>query len=201
MTTRALLAGLLGAVVMFIWMFIAHTVLPLGEAGIAEIPNEAAVLGALQSNIDKPGMYLFPGLGLTPEATRQEKHEAMQHMAEKTEKNPSGLLIYFPAGSRPFTFGRWLTIEFVTELIESLLAVFLLTQTGLVSMGARVGFVIVVGIIAAIATNVSYWNWYGFPAVYTLSYVMTQIIGFVLVGIVAALVLPKTASGVAGQVF
>jgi hypothetical protein len=36
--------------------------LPLGEAGIGEIPNESAVLSAMQSSIgDKTGLYIFPG--------------------------------------------------------------------------------------------------------------------------------------------
>ena len=48
---RIFLAALLGAIAMFIWTAIAHMALPLGEAGIREIPNEAAVLGAMQSNI------------------------------------------------------------------------------------------------------------------------------------------------------
>ena len=83
----------------------------------------------------------------------------------------------------------------MTELIEALLVVFLLAQSGLATTGARVGFVIIVGVIAAISTNVPYWNWYGFPTVYTVSYMTTQIIGFLLLGIMAALVLPKTTSG------
>ncbi len=41
---KILLAGILGAVAMFIWTAIAHMALPLGEAGIGEIPNESAVL-------------------------------------------------------------------------------------------------------------------------------------------------------------
>jgi len=45
--------------------------------------------------------------------------------------------------------------------------------------------------LTAIATNVSYWNWYGFPGVYTASYMLTQVIGFLLVGIVAGLMLRK----------
>jgi hypothetical protein len=36
-----------------------------------------------------------------------------------------------------------------------------------------------------------YWNWYGFPALYTAGYMLIQIIGFFIVGIIAALVLPK----------
>jgi hypothetical protein len=74
------------------------------------------------------------------------------------------------------------------------LVVFLLAQTRVVSFAGWVGFVLVAGIIAAISTNVSYWNWYGFPGVYTASYMFTQIVGFLVVGIIAALLLPKRAS-------
>jgi ABC-type antimicrobial peptide transport system permease subunit len=45
--------------------------------------------------------------------------------------------------------------------------------------------------MAAITTNVSYWNWYGFPGVYTASYMLIEIVGFLLVGVIAALVLRK----------
>ena len=40
---RILLAGILGGIVMFVWTSIAHMTLPLGKAGINEIPNESAV--------------------------------------------------------------------------------------------------------------------------------------------------------------
>ena len=32
---------------MFVWTSIAHMALPLGEAGINEVPNDLAVLGAM----------------------------------------------------------------------------------------------------------------------------------------------------------
>jgi len=83
-------------------------------------------------------------------------------------------------------------IEFGTELLEAILVVFLLAQTYIASFAGRVGFVFVAGILAAIATNVSLWNWYGFPSVYIGSYMLIQIVGFLCVGIVAALALRKT---------
>ena len=188
---KILLAGILGGIVMFIWTSIAHMFLPLGEAGISEIPNESAVLSAMQSNIgEQTGLYIFPGPGVGKNATRQEKSEAMKHMAEKMATNPSGILMYHGPG-RPFTLGKWLGIEFGTELLEAILAAFLLEQTGIASFAGRVGFVLLAGILAALATNVSYWNWYGFPCVYTASYMFIQIIGFLCVGIVAAFVLGK----------
>jgi len=190
---KILLAGILGGIVMFIWTSIAHMALPLGEAGLGEIPNESAVLSAMQSNIgEQTGLYIFPGRGLGKNATRQEKQEAMKHMGEKIATNPSGILMYHAPG-RPLSLGKLLGVEFGTELLEAILVVFLLAQTRIASFAGRVGFVLAAGILAAIATNVSYWNWYGFPCVYTASYMFIQIVGFLCAGIVAALVLRKTA--------
>jgi hypothetical protein len=191
---RIFLAALLGAIAMFIWTAIAHMLLPLGEAGTAEIPHEETVLATLQHNIgERSGLYLFPGFGLGPDATRAERNEAMKHMDEMVAKNPSGLLIYFPAGGRPMMMGRWLGIEFATELAEAFLVLFLLSFTRLTTFVGRLGFVTIAGVLAAIATNVSYWNWYGFPAAYTASYIFVQIVGFICLGVVASLILKNRA--------
>jgi hypothetical protein len=103
-------------------------------------------------------LYIFPGLGVGKNASRQEKNEAMKHMNEKIAANPSGILMYDGPG-RPFAFGKSLGIEFRTELLESILVAFLLAQTRIGSFAGRVGFVLVAGILAAITTNVCYWNW------------------------------------------
>lgn len=194
--TRIFLAALLGGIAMFIWTSIAHMFLPLGEAGIREIPGEAAVLDAMSSAIgEQSGLYIFPGPGLGPNATRTEKEEAMGHMGKKLAQHPSGILMYHPAGSRPLMMGRWLTIEFLTEFTAAFLVIFLLSRTRLTSFGARVGFVTLAGILAAIATNVSYWNWYGFPTIYTGAYMLIQVVGFLCVGLVAGFMLKKQTFG------
>jgi hypothetical protein len=102
------------------------------------------------------------------------------------------VLIYHP--KRVFNFPKRLGIEFATEVVEALLAVFLLAQTNIGSFLGRVGFVLTAGILAAIATNVPYWNWYGFPRIYVGGYMFTQIVGFLCVGIVAALVLGRRSA-------
>jgi hypothetical protein len=190
---KVILAGVLGGIAMFIWSGIAHMALPLGEAGISQMPNESVVLEAMKTNLgERRGLFIFPGHNVSPNATRQEKRDAMKQMAEKAESGPSGIMMYYPA--RRFTFARWLGVEFATELLESLLVVALLAQTRLTTFAGRVSFVTVAGILAAIATNVSYWNWYGFPKRYTAAYMFTQIVGFFLVGLVAALVFRKRAA-------
>ena len=119
----------------------------------------------------------------------------MKQMQQKIAANPSGILMYHPPG-RPFAFGKSLVTEFSTEVLQAILVIWLLAQTRIDSFAARVGFVLIAGILAAITTNVSYWNWYGFPGVYTASYILIEIVGFVLVGIVAALLLRKRGPAV-----
>ena len=193
---KILLAGVLGGIAMFVWTSIAHMALPLGEAGINEIPNESAVLNAMQSSMgEKTGLYIFPGLGVGKSATREEKNEAMKQMQQRIAANPSGILMYHPPG-RQFAFGKSLAVEFITEVLQAILVIWLLAQTRIGSFGGRVGFVLIAGILASLTTNVSYWNWYGFPGVYTASYILIEIVGFLLVGVVAALLLPKRGSAV-----
>ena len=103
--------------------------------------------------------------------------------------------MYHPPG-RQFAFGKLLAVEFSTEVLQAILVIWLLAQTRIGSFVGRVGFVVIAGIMAAITTNVSYWNWYGFPGVYTASYVLIEIVGFLLVGVIAGLVLRKRSPAV-----
>jgi hypothetical protein len=193
MSTRIVLAGIVGGIVMFIWNFVAHDLLPLGEMGVRLIPNEDAVTSVLQTNLgDTSGFYVFPSGGLTPGATREQKEAAMKKAEEQMAAGAGGALIYRP--KRIFNFPKRLGIEFATEMIESLLAVFLLAQTRITSFGGKVGFILTAGILAAIATNVPYANWYGFPKTFTLAQMIMMVVSFLLVGIVAALILPKRTS-------
>jgi len=64
-------------VAMFVWLFVAHEFLPLGEMGVGEIPNEAAVLAAVRSALPQGGLYLFPGFGLGPKAPSRQRKKAL----------------------------------------------------------------------------------------------------------------------------
>jgi len=88
-----------------------------------------------------------------------------------------------------------LIIEFATEVAESIFAAWLLAQTALAGFGARVGFVSIVGVVASIATNVPYWNWYRFPTSFTLAAIIITLVAYFVAGIVIASVLrPRTTA-------
>ena len=189
MAKRIVLAGVLGAIAMFIWSFVAHMVLPLGYAGIREIPNETAVLGAMHASLGQTsGMYLFPALGAGPNPTTAQRNAAMKDYAPKLAANPSGLLIYHPPGATGITGGK-LGLEFLAEFVETLLAVILLAQARIAGYAGKVGFIALVGVVASVASSIPYWNWYGFPGSYTGAYMSTQIIAFLVAGLAAAAVL------------
>lgn len=191
---RTLVAGLAGGIAMFAWASIAHIVLPVSGAGIQEIAkNEPALLELMHATLgESSGFYLYPGMGVKAGAGAAERNAAMQGYDQKLAVNPSGLIIYHPPGEKALTAGQMVS-EFLTELLEALLAVFLLSQTRLSTIGARAGFVALAGVLAAMPTNLSYAIWYGFPGSYTAAYMAIQIAGFGVAGIAAALVLRSGA--------
>jgi hypothetical protein len=177
MGKRVILAGILAGVGMFVWSTIAHVALPLGEAGVKRVPNEPSLLGPMRATLgDAGGFYIFPSA---------DAGGNMQEYEKTLASSPSGVLIYHPPGY-PLAFGRRLTVQLLSQLLEAFLAVFLLTQARIRSFGGRVFFVTVVGIAAACSTNLEYWNWYGFPSIYEAGYMTAQIVGFAVAGLIAA---------------
>jgi hypothetical protein len=181
---RIVIAGIVGGIAMFVWTSIAHVALPLGQVGFSQIPNEKPVLSAMQDSIgSRPGLYFFPW-------TDMKSSDAMAQAEAKMKVNPSGLLVYHPPGASGMT-AQMLIIEFVKEVVVSLIAAILLAQTLLASYAGRVGFVALTGLAAGLTTNVSYWNWYGFPADYTIAYAGIDITGYVVAGLAIAALLKR----------
>ena len=91
----------------------------------------------------------------------------------------------------PATLGA----EFAKETAQALIAAFLLSLTAIGAYLMRVTFVALIYVSSAIATNVSYWNWYGFPLDYTLGQITIEIVAGLAAGLViAAIVRPRAGS-------
>jgi hypothetical protein len=129
----------------------------------------------MSSTLNEPGLYLLPNMA-------PGVHEAQYQ--QKVARGPSGMPIYFPKGD--FAFGKSLAIEFGAELVPALLAAFPLSLTGPSTFSGRLGFCALIGLIAAISTNISYWNWCGFPTPYISAYAFTGWMGFLCAGLLAA---------------
>lgn len=184
---RILLAGLLGGLVVFLWGAFSHIVLPIGQAGIRVLPNEAPVLEAVRAGVPRSGLYFFPGLDRTPGMTAEQKAAAERDWSERYRRGPNGILVLQAGGGEPFSV-RQLILELVTNILGAAIAAMLLTlaATSLPSFGARVLFVTLLGVFASVAIDLSYWNWYGFPPEYTAAALLDQTVSWLLGGLVLA---------------
>jgi hypothetical protein len=173
MAKRILLAGVVGGVALFMWGGLAHMVLGLGSIGIKDLPQQS-VLDSLRTSVTESGFYMFP------------KVDSSGKPLPGLAGGPNGILIYHATGA-----GAPMTSQLINEcalnIVMALCAAFLLSLApGLNGYGARVGFVTFLGLMVGLMTHAQYWNWYGFPLNYTLSYIGVDIVGFLIVGLVAA---------------
>jgi hypothetical protein len=188
---RILLAGLLGAIAMFVWTAIAHMATPLGMTGMKQIPNEQPVLSAMQNTLgNSRGFYIFPGMGVPMDAPREQQRAAMANYQQVLDKNPSGIVIYKPAGEKMMTASQ-LGREFGFQFLESLLLANLLGLAALRTFGSRLGFAFLIGAVAAMSTNLSYWNWYGFPGSYTWAAMFVEVMKYLIAGAIIAAMMKK----------
>jgi hypothetical protein len=173
MTKRILLAGVLGGLGLFVWGGLSHTVLGLGDAGVQVLPQQEPVMQTMKTAMPQSGMYMFPQ-GDKPGTLHADQVGGAW-----------GILIYNANGATE-SIGPRLGRECLLNIVLAILAAFLLSRAPLPSYLSRVGFVTVAGLITALMTNVEFWNWYGFPAKYTVSNVVSDAIGFVIIGLIAA---------------
>ncbi|HSS06640.1 MAG TPA: hypothetical protein VLK83_05815, partial [Rhodanobacteraceae bacterium] len=78
------IAALLAAIVIFIWQFLAHMVLPIGEMGFRLPQNEDAVLQAVPTALPTPGIYYLPSI----DPAKMGDEAVMEAWTEKAQKNP-----------------------------------------------------------------------------------------------------------------
>ena len=188
MGKKIVLGGIVAGIVVFIWGAVSHMVLGLGEAGIKGLPNEEAVLSALRANVTEPGFYFFPW------GDMEGSKEQMDAWAEKYRTSPAGIMIYKPQGGEMMPPSMLIT-ELVTNILAALIAAFLLSRAlgGLGGLFGKAAFVSLFGLFAGVEIDLSYWNWYGFPTSYTVSYIVQHVVGWFLAGLVLALFFKKPA--------
>lgn len=183
MKKRMFFGALLGGIAMFTWSSISHLVLPLGEVGIATMPNETPVMEAMAEHLSESGLYLFPAEGareMTPE------------WQGKYRRGPVGLLVYHPTGREPLSPAQLLT-ELLSNITSALVgAVLMATAAGvLTSYALRVQFTALLGLLPGLDAHVSYWNWYGFPADYTLAAMTDHLAGWLAAALVMAAIVKR----------
>src|SRR3954453_10734896 len=132
MLRRILLAGVLGGIALFIWEGLAHEALPLGEAGVRSVPNEAAFMAAVKENVKESGFYFFPGREDRPGMTGDEKKKAMEAMMQKWKVGPAGIMV-LQANGMDADSPKQLITQCVIDILVMLVAALVLSRTTLLA--------------------------------------------------------------------
>src|SRR5260221_391526 len=170
--TKILLGGILGGFALFIWGGFSHMAFGLGSVGMQNI--QRPVYDSMKTSIPQTGFYFFP------------ESDMKGTIKDEYKGGPTGILIYKSTGAGASMTGQLIN-ETILNIIQALIAAYLLSlTTKLVRYPQRVGFVFTLGILSAIATNIEYWIWYGFPSSYTMAAMVDKLIGFMVVGLVVA---------------
>lgn len=174
-TQRLAIAALAGGLILFAWGFAAWMILPLHDS-IRALPDEKSVIGSLQRANAPRGVYFFGGPEKSP--------------------GPQALVVY-----TPFTeamSGGQLARSFVVDVLAALFVAWLLSRAASASFAKRVAFVAVAGgVIAALVVDLNNWNWFAYPADYTLASIADKLIAWTLAGLALAAIVrpPRVTAG------
>lgn len=182
---RIAIAGLLGGIVVFMWGFVAHMLLPLGEIGLRTLPvaQQDAVIAAAKANLGTEGVYIVPGFEDMADYNDEAKRKAF---GERATANPYAFVVYQPVGTDTANdMGPNLAIQFGTSVIAAMLAAFVVSLAA-AGLALRAGLVFAMSLFAWVTVNVPYWNWYRFPLDFTLAGLANEAIGWLFAGFAIA---------------
>ncbi len=171
-----LLTTLLGAVALFLWNAISWMGLQLHNQAFQNLPDASPTTDFIQQ-LPGAGVYHFPGI---------PDDGDMSKIAAKSAEGPVvSLMIAHPSGRAAFSSGRFL-LSFIYNLLSVGIVVFLLSQTVKNQFWSKWSFVALFGAFAAICVELPVANWYGIPPSYFLPNLVDHLIGWGIVGLIAA---------------
>jgi hypothetical protein len=170
MNAKFLAVGtVLGAVFLFVWGAVYHSLTPPEVQGLNAFRNKSAVMDAIKANAPHNGVY-FLGQGVWAAVSFQPD------LADKTQN-----------------MGPYLVKEVFTDLFSALFLALLVLQTRSSSAPGRAGALVLAALAAGMENQVSDWNWYGFSARFTVFELVDIVVSWFLVGLILAALARKLA--------
>ena len=166
-------AAAFAGIVLFIWGAISWTVLPWRDLDVHEFSDEAAVMQNMLDHAPASGVYYIPG-----------------DAAEYTPSTPTAFVNVLKEGYQ-VGMERMMVVGMLTNFLFALIVVYLLRMASGLTFKQRVSFVTGIGLLIGLAGNLPYWNWFGFPTMYTLVQILDSVMMWFLAGLVLARLVPE----------
>jgi hypothetical protein len=177
---RIAIATLLGGLVMFFWGAFAHMVLPIGEMSFRAPVNEDKVIAALRDNLPaEHAIFMLPYFDMA----KGDDPKAKEAFSTKAKASPFAFIVYSPFGRDYMEMGANLFHQWLSDTLAALLIVLILIRSTTSAIrGLYTGLAF--GVFAWLSMMVPFWNWYRFPAAFTLGTLLEQAFGWLLAGAV-----------------
>ena len=189
---KIIIAGLIGAVTLFIWSSVSHMALGWHESYTLRFNDEDAITAILSKECPEAGIYALPN----PVMEGLSSEEATAAWQAAVKQHETGITFFGAVGKKSGnSFGKMLTIQFLNNCFCFLIIAMLLCCQGPKPFLHRVLFVELVALLAFVGFMVPLWSWYGFSGTYILVNLFDTLIGWGLPGAMTALVFKRSESG------
>ena len=183
---RIFVAALVGAVLMFIWGFVSHTVLQLFD--VKGFSNSGGMVEMLKTAQAESGVYSVPSM---PDDMSDTESAQYKKFVADYEKGPIAI-VYYQAEGATYMGAMTFVKGFLVMFASCLFAAFLVSRSKLASTGGRFTFVLCFGILMAIHVDGSNWAWMYHTASWTIASMVDHLAAWAAAGAGIAVVLrPK----------
>jgi hypothetical protein len=186
MNKSMMTSAVVGGIIVFVWGMLSWMILPWHKHSMMKFEHEESVAQVISANAKASGLYVLPNSfhhkeGMTREENEHQKMKAMQMM----EHGPFMLASIRVEGMNYKSPAPYI-VSLIIQIVSAFLITWLLLKTKGLSYMKQVGFITIVGLVAAILGYLPGWNWWGFPLCYTIVGMLDIIIGWFLAGLAIA---------------
>ena len=172
------LGALIGGITAMVWSMLSWTVLPWYNTQFKQFKDSEQVSDLVREQVEGGGIYMLPGC-----CGDCKSKEAEAEWKKNYARGPIMFAAVTPEGGE-FDMVYNIVIQFVTLFVVALLISYILSEFKPDSRyGERLFSVVVIGLIIAILTAIPLWNWFKFPAGYTIIAFCDAIIMWFLAGL------------------
>ena len=186
MDNRILKCGIVGGVIVFVWLLISWMFLPWHYQSLKKFRDENKVYNVIRDNAPVSGIYILPNMYVYREGISQ--NELNREMASQTQMMARGPVLFASVSVDGVTGPRYLpfVIALLIQIVGAGIITWMLFQTRLGTSEQKITFVTTVGLLIGILGFLPDWNWWRFSLSYTLGCMADQLIGWFLAGIAIA---------------
>jgi hypothetical protein len=164
---KIIIGSLVGAVIMFVWSFLAWMITPIHANTFMYTPAQDAIMKVLAESNLETGTYGMP--------SAPTKEEQMKIMEEN--KGKPGAAVYY-VKEDPGMGGMQMCVGFILNFIMVFAACLLLIKNMDGSFFSRWWMTMMIAVVIIFGVHLMQWNWMSHSWEYTRSFILDGVIGW-----------------------